>query len=313
MTLKNKIRENTLLYFGFNLIRFLIIVFILDYSIGNAVKYFYFRQDIGRHYRAIYSLEKTQADILIFGPSTGYNNYVPEVLETRLKQTCYNTSSPGQFILYHYASLRTILNRYSPKYIILDIIPGEFLAERDSYDRLSFLLPFYKRDTALQSVVDLKSPFEKYKLLSSIYPFNSTLLLLTAQNSVSYRSRHAVVKGYRARTKVWDKPVKSTSPEPYPLDSVKIEIFKSFINDCKLSDTKLVITCSPRFLDFKGRDISIMLAEKIAKEQDVLFLDFTNDAFFLNRPYLFDEPLHLNWKGSQEFTNLLADKIFVRQ
>ena len=312
MIITNKIKENRLLYLVFNLIRFFIILFILDYSVGHAFKYFYFRQDIGRQYRAIYSIEETQADILIFGPSTGYNNYVPEVLETRLSQTCYNTGSPGQFILYHYATLRTILNRYSPKCIILDIIPGEFLAEKESYDRLSFLLPFYRRDTALQSVVDLKGPFEKYKLLSSIYPFNSILLTLAAQNTASYRSNNTVEKGYKARTNVWDKPFKSTSPEPYPLDSIKIKIFKSFINDCNNSGTKLVVVCSPRFLDFKTRDISILIAEKITKEQNVLFLDFTNDTFFLNRPYLFDEPLHLNRRGSQEFTNILADKIYVK-
>jgi hypothetical protein len=312
MIITNKIKEKPLFYLGFNLIRFFIILSIFDYSTGHALKYFYFKQDIGRPYRAIFSIEKTQADILIFGPSTGFNNYVPEVLETRLKKACYNTGSPGQFMLYHYATLKTILNRYTPKCIILDIIPGEFRAEKESYDRLSFLLPFYKRDTALQSVVDLKGPFEKYKLISSIYPFNSILVTLAAQNTAPYRSRNTVEKGYKARTNVWDKPYKSTSPELYPLDSVKIKIFKSFINDCNHSGTKLVVVCSPRFLDFKKRDISLQIAEKIADEKNVLFLDFTNDTFFLNRPYLFDEPLHLNRKGSQEFTNILADKIYLK-
>ena len=305
----NKIKQNAFLYFVFKLIRFLIIVIILDWSIGHTLKYFYFNLQLGRQYRSFYTIEETKADILILGPSQAYNNYVPDIFETRLKQTCYNSGTNGQFILYEYAVLKAVLNRYTPKLIFLNIIPGEFFAEKDTYDRLSFLLPLYKRDTAVQSVVDLKGPYEKFKLWSSIYPFNSLLGLLAASNTDSYKRGYAVEKGYQAETDIWDKPLKTTSPVPYPLDTIKINIFKSFIDDCQHAGTKLVVICSPSFINFKSRDLTILTAEKIAKEKDVLFLDFTNDTFFLNRPYLFNDPYHLNRKGSQEFTNLLADKI----
>ncbi len=309
MTLINNIKRNAYLYFAFKLIRFLIIVIILDFSIGHTLKYFYFNLQLGRQYRSFYSIEITEADILIFGPSQAYNNYVPDIFETRLKQTCYNTGTNGQFILYEYASLRAILNRYTPKLIFLNIIPGEFRVEKDTYDRLSFLLPLYKRDTAIQSIVDLKGPFEKYKLFSSIYPFNSLLVLLAGSKTDYFKRGYAVEKGYQAETDIWNKPLKSMSPVPYPLDTIKINVFKSFIGDCQHAGTKLVVVCSPSFIDFKSRDISILTAEKIAKEQNAVFMDFTNDSFFLNRPYLFNDPNHLNRDGSQLFTNILVEKI----
>jgi hypothetical protein len=313
MTLINKIKQNASLYFVFKLVRFLIIVFILDFSIGHTLKYFYLNLDSGRQYRSLYTIEETKADILILGPSQAYNNYVPDILEARLKQTCYNAGTNGEFILYEYAVLKAVEKRYSPKLIFLNIIPGEFRVEKDTYDRLSFLLPLYKRDTAIQPIVDLKGPFEKYKLLSSIYPYNSLLVILAASNTEYYKKGYTVEKGYQAETDIWDKPLKSTSPEPYPLDPIKINIFKSFLDECQHAGTKLVVVCSPSFIDLKCRDLSILTAEEIAKERNVLFLDFTNDTLFLNRPYLFNDPHHLNREGSQEFTKILADKISVNQ
>jgi len=215
----------------------------------------------------------------------------------------------GQFILYHYATLKAILNRYTPKLIILDLYPTELRVERDSYERLSFLLPYYKRDPAIQSVVDMKGPYEKYKLVSSIYPYNSAILVLAASNNEYYKSRNAADKGYYAQTGIWSKPIHTVSSDPYPLDSVKINIFRSFIADCQNTGTKLICVVSPSFINFEKRESSAIAQDRIAKEQNVLFLDFTNDPYFINKPDLFSDPEHLNEKGSREFTNILIDKI----
>jgi len=191
----------------------------------------------------------------------------------------------------------------------LDLYPTELRVERDSYERLSFLLPYYKRDTAIQSVVDLKGPYEKYKLVSSIYPFNSAILVLAASNTEYFKSRNTVEKGYKPETGIWSKPIQTVSSDPYPLDTVKINIFRSFITDCQNAGTKLVCVVSPSFINFERRESSVITDERIAKEQNVLFMDFTNDPYFINRPDLFSNPEHLNEKGSREFTNILIDKI----
>lgn len=309
MNLINRIKENAYLIFVSKLTRFFVILFVLDFTIGHVLKYSYFNQKVGRHYRSTYSIEETRADILIFGSSKAYNHYVPEIFESRLRQSCYNTASAGQFILYHYASLKAILNRYTPKIVIIDIFHTDLRVERDSYERLSFLLPYYKRDTAIQSVVDLKGPYEKYKLVSSIYPYNSSILVLAASNTEYYKSRNKVENGYFPQTGIWSKPIQTVSSDPYPLDSVKINIFRSFITDCQKAGTKLICVASPSFINFERRESSEIAQERIAKEHNILFLDFTNDPFFINRPYLFSDPLHLNEKGSREFTNILIDKI----
>ena len=108
----------------------LFIVFLLDFSIGKTLRYFYFKQKCGRQYRATYAIEKTTADVLIFGSSRAYHHYVPGIIEDKMQQSCYNTGSPGQSLLFNYATLKAILKRYSPKLIVLDVVPGDLRIEK---------------------------------------------------------------------------------------------------------------------------------------------------------------------------------------
>ena len=178
MTFRDRIKKNVYLYFTAKLLLLLFIVFLLDFSIGKTLRYFYFKQECGREYRATYAIEKTTDDILIFGSSRAYHHYIPTIIEDKLKQSCYNTGSPGQFLLYNYATFKAISKRYTPKVMILDVSPDDLGVDEDSYDRLSFLLPYYKNHPEIRPIVDLKSPFEKFKLLSSIYAFNSSSILI---------------------------------------------------------------------------------------------------------------------------------------
>ena len=138
-----KIQKNPYQYFLLKSVVLFTIVFVLDYSFGNLLRYFYFKQESGLQYRTTYSIEKTTADILIFGSSRANHHYYPNVFENRMKQSCYNVGRDGNSVLYHSAVLKGVLKRYSPKIVILDIVYGEFRQNQDSYDRLSSLLPYY--------------------------------------------------------------------------------------------------------------------------------------------------------------------------
>lgn len=284
-------------------------VIILDFSIGKTLQYFYFRQSLGRQFRTYYTIEKTTADVLIFGSSRAFNHYVPDIFEQGLHQSCYNTGSSGQFILYDYATLKAVLKRYTPKIIILDITQGEFRIERESYERLSFLLPYYKTHTEIQSVIDLKSPFEKYKLISSIYPFNSSFVSLAAGQTDYFKKRNTVIKGYKPLQEIWNGLIETVNTNPYLIDITKTNIYISFLKACQKSGKKILVVCSPTYLNYKIPDISITTASKIASHEHVTFIDFTNDTSFTNHPNLFANPKHLNGSGAEFFTNALLKKI----
>jgi len=304
-----KIKNNQYFYFFFKLLLLGFIVFVLDFSIGSILRYYYFKQEVGRDARATYAIEKTYADILIFGSSRAYHQYIPTIFEEKTKQSCYNTGSPGVFLLHSYAVLKAVLKRYTPKLIVLDINSGDLGVERESYDALSFLMPYYAHHKEIRPIVDLKDAFERIKNTSSIYPFNSQIFMIAGGNLEYFKKRNIDIKGYKPLNRIWNESIKTRDSNPYPLDTTKVDILKYFIRDCKRAGIKLVIVFSPMYFNYTKTEYSVTIAKQIANEEHICFFDFTNDTFFIKHPVLFDDPTHLNNDGAMLFTNKIVDSI----
>ena|ERR1017187_317736 len=312
----NSIKNRGPLYFMVKLILFSVILFALDSVIGGMLKHFYFRQESGFLYRTTYALDSTKAEILIFGSSTANHHYRPVTFERRLNMSCYNTGRDGNTIFYNYAVLKSVLKRYTPKMAILDFNDRDFMKDQDSYDRMASLLPYYDNNPELRSLIFLKSPFEKYKLISKIYPYNSLLFSISAGNSNFNKSREVVIdeKGFVPLSKIWKRPLTTTSdPVKYELDTIKINMFKSIIKDCINSKIKIYIFLSPKFIRFENRDQSIMIAQNIAKKYDIPFFNYSNDSLFLYGKDLFFNPGHLNVEGAKIYTDMVIDKIIQNE
>src|SRR5664280_2748246 len=88
----------------------------------------------------------------------------------------------GGGILLPYAQIEVLLNRYTPKIIIVETDSNEMEYRASDYDNLSILLPYYHVYPELQPIILLRSPFERVKLLSGIYPFNSDIMNLVQYN-----------------------------------------------------------------------------------------------------------------------------------
>lgn len=307
--------DNVYAKFFLKLLLLLVVVVILDFAIGNILEHYYFKQDSGLQYRTTYSMEKTSEDVLIFGSSRANHHYRPDIFENRLKLSCYNTGRDGGFVFYNYAVLKSVLTRYSPKIVILDVIMGEFRQAKDdiSYDRISFLLPYYRSHKEIRGIVELKSKSEKYKLLSRIYPYNSSVLTIAVGNSDFNKVRKQDIKGYIPMQNVWHDKIGYGLSGDYEIDSVKVKCFESFIQDCIKSNIRLYIVCSPDFEIFKKDDTTIRLAKDIAEKYHLSFFDYCNDTLFTSNMSLFDDPGHLNDRGAMVFTNSLIDKIQKRE
>lgn len=312
----NKIKEKKLPHFLLKLLLFLSIIFFLDFSIGSILKYWYYKQDSGLLYRATYALDSTRAEVLIFGSSTANHHYAPGAFENRAHLSFYNTGRDGNTIFYNYSILQGALRRYSPKIVVLDLNRGEFKENPESYDRLSSLLPYYNNHPKIRSIIELKSPYEKYKLLSKIYPFNSMLFTIAVGTTDYNKSREYIndKEGFVPLNRLWKREITTdTSHVKYALDPNKTKVFKSFITDCINSNVKLYIFVSPIFEKYTYKDPSIVVAQRIANEFKIPFYDFSGDTSFLNHIGMFADILHLNGKGAKIYSNKVADKIFQEQ
>ena len=140
-------------------------------------------------------MDSTLADMLIIGSSRANHHYVPSVFEDSLKISFYNAGRDGNGTFYQLALLKTILKRYTPKIIVFDY-SSVFVKGAEEYDQMASLLPYYRTHKEIQPLVEMKSPFEKIKLLSEIYPFNSQLLTISVGNLKMNKKRVADDKGY---------------------------------------------------------------------------------------------------------------------
>jgi len=303
--LKKKVLKNLLL----KLFVLSITLVLLDFIIGSLLDIFYFRQESGVLYRTTYAIEKTKEDLLIFGSSTAIHNYDPTIFEKGLKMSAYNVGNDGRSVFYHYAVLQAVLKRYKPKIIIYDFEIREFSKDQESYDRISSLLPYYKKNPEIRPIIELKSPYEKYKLLSNIYPYNSLIFTIGIGNTEFNKKRRGDINGFVPLPNIWNHPIDTITFVNRELDSNKIKIFESFVKDCANAKIELFVVCSPILIEPDYTSNSEMMGEKIAKKYNVNFMNYSKDSLFINNPKLFADIGHLNVEGAKIFSNIVKENI----
>jgi hypothetical protein len=298
--------------FVLNIILVGVFVFFFDFALGSIMRYFYFKEKSGLHFRTTYSMEQTEADIIVLGSSRANHHYVPEVFEDTLKLSFYNTGRDGNGILYNYAILNSILKRYIPKIIIFEIAPDELYFSQSTYDRLSSLLPYYKTHDEIRSIVQLKSPYEKIKLFSSVYPFKSSFITIIIGNLKMNKQRKLDREGYIPLQNI----IRNTTLKNMPLatgtmDLNILDALQDIIYLCNKNNIKLFMIYSPIYA-IMHKSETIDLIERLAITNNFAFINYVNSSLFLNNPSYFQDISHLNASGSLIFSQIVAELISKR-
>ncbi len=306
----NKIKYNLIKSFLFKLSACLLVVFIVDFMIGTLLKKYYFKQKYGYDAMTTYCIEKANAKMLVFGSSRAMDIFDPDIFEKKMGVSCYNVGRVGEPVFYHYAILQCVLKRYKPNMVILSFDAGNFSKNQDSYDRITALLPYYSDHPEIRTVVNLKGPYERLKLLSHIYPYNSLVLPIISGYSVQSKIKYMHNNGFIPLNKTFTGPLPTFDySAEKEMDTVKINSYKAFIEQCIKSGIQLYIACPPYMINSIGTDQSIIIAKKIAKEYGINFFDYSRDSFFINKPGLFADFRHLNKTGAGLFCNMIIDRI----
>ncbi len=283
-----------------------ITVFVFDLLIGKSLNYNYFKAVEGENFQITHAMEKTKADVLIIGSSRANHHYIPKMIQDSLNLSCYNAGMDGCVLLYQNAILKSVLKRYVPKVIILDFIGG-LEDEELSYDMLSMLTPYYDTHEEIREVVEQKSPFEKIKLLSNIYPHNSEVYNIL--RNTNHSNKRVTDNGYKPEEGVWQKEMDTIKTViPYEFDKTILAANKEFLHLAKNSGAKVIVIYSPIYLSFKQKQ-EIDFMKKLCKEQKIPFWDFSNDSLFLNNKKYFKDVKHLNHIGASLYTNIIIEKL----
>ncbi len=196
------------------------VLVLCDQLIGRIMRELYFMQTSGPLAETTQLFTQVQADALILGSSRGRRNYNPQVFADTLGISVYNGGHDGQTLFYEQAVIRRVLQRYTPRLVIIDLNPEEMYYREVHYDRLNVLAPYYRDFPELRSIYLLRSvrdgtwepgrwwvqparpgqtswenfwfrlhameerllpvTTERIKMLSAIYPYNSYALDIAA-------------------------------------------------------------------------------------------------------------------------------------
>jgi hypothetical protein len=292
-----------------------VVLYAIDFVIGNLLEKTFYKQTHGDDYVTIYSLDSTKEDILIFGTSRASHHYKTRLLQNLTNYTYYNCGRDEMTIFYSQSLINSILKRYNPKLIILDILPTELNYNKSSnlnYERIvNTLKPFVQKHPELKESISKSGKLEILKTdFSRIYPFNS-LIGSIVQNTYTNLG-HKQELGYEP---LWNKidslnygnPIWGNSMDTTAVDDILVTQLKQIINLTKQHNVRLITIVSPFYFKLPiYKSTSYQTFKKVLTNESLQFLDFSQDTDFLSKPFLFNDDVHLNDSGANIFSKKIA-------
>lgn len=294
---------------------FVLLLVLMDFSIGHLVRFYFFRQETGKYARITHTIEKTKQELIIFGSSHANRHYVPEVFQRELGLSCYNAGIQGQGILCIDAVQALMLKRHVPRVVILNIDEQWLFTNDSKYDLLGDLNPYYyKYKKELLPFLVLKNKWAKYKLYSILYQYNSTVAHI-----LRYRFKSQPdLSGYKPLFGVLKKHGKTGEKKQVTVDTKKtldpnfIVALERFISKTNDAGSRIFFVTSPRVEPNRPVNASYDKIKKIANNHAIPLLEYGDHPHFEGRHELFFDPHHLNHTGAQLFSTIVAQEIKER-
>lgn len=282
--------------------------FVIDRALGLGLKFLYNQSNATDEYKISYSNETVQDPLLFFGSSRCMHHYVPAIFEKELGIKCFNTADWGiKNIYYHYGLLGNILSRYTPKAIVFEIHPCDWLATPFSgVERASSLAPYCGMSDACDEMLKLSGKYWPCQL-SWVYRYTGSLPnLLTGKLGSMDRN----LKGWKPMDGIMDTTGVVAEEYPFPVDTARVALLERFINDCKKNNIQLIITFSPMYVCSK-EDV-LKFPRDLAQKHQLTFIDHYRDSDFVGHPELFYDFGHLNRMGAELFSQKLSKELAVK-
>lgn len=289
-----------------NICIFFIVVAAVDVAFGKACFYLNSHAKGGDTQRHYHIAKGCKEDILIFGSSRACHHYIPSLLSDSLNLSVYNCGVDGNGILLFYSYLKMILGYHTPKIVIYDI-SSSFDMEKDDFSKyLGWQKRFYN-EPGVDEVFNDVSPMDKYKMFSSLYRYNEDWLQMLSDN---ISPKQTVLEGgYKPiyQSMDYESETQDHNPKPTTWDETKKKYFKKLYSLCCESNVTFIVAYSPLYKASSSIEFQEM-TQFCQKNTIPLWDYYASPCFSLNRDY-FADTSHLNDKGAQEYTRMIANRI----
>jgi hypothetical protein len=302
--------------FLLSLIAMAVLLFAVDRGVGAAMARLFrtsaSEEEGDRFGRAI----AAQPEVVITGSSRAMHGYVADSLGAWLGTRAYNLGRDGMWgSLYAYGAGAIVRRHARPKVWILDAMP-ELYVGRERFDYLSCFLPYIEQEPAAREIAAQRSRWERVRMLSHIYPYNSLLVSLLSPRLgkvVQPRDGYLELTGQMV---IDSTAAASPAPDAYPRDPLKWKYLGKTIEVLEAGGVEVVAVRSPQWVaGDAGREQQRRISAELARtfgELGVRYLDFSvPDHPELADPSLYRDAEHLNGTGALRFTRELAESLQV--
>lgn len=303
--------------FILRLFALIMLLFIVDLIIGEVFARFLSIQMDGRYFKTNYILNKSNEDIIIIGSSRAETNYNSSVISKITGMSCWNAGRGGQGLLYFLAVEQEIIKRYSPKYMVfnmdLDALSGPI-----DYDNMSILRPFAKNHREIFLLLSRRNQIERFKLLSNIYSYNSTLFYFFRPFFVKNKDGKPIDNGWKPRHGMISASMISKTPRSSgsifyrKLNLEKQIILNKIIDLAKTRNIQIIFIFSPDFFPVEKETATLTYLKGIGLKNKIKVLDLSNETSLLKKQEYFYDSNHLNDSGATYFSEILAKQIIMQ-
>ena len=284
--------------FLFKIVVFIILLFVIDRLIGNAFSQLYNKSiNYSAEYHNIFGkiVYNIEDDILIFGESKAIHAYNPIQIEDSLHMSTYNVSKNAtEFTIQDYL-INTMLQRHSPYIIIWELNPLCLTGCYSEIDIQNFkdLTPFYDNDTIAYQLINTSSLFEKYKMFSHAYRWNSNLFGIISV----FLNRNLYKKGFFTHPSTgYQYPKKHKNIYPNNIEKERLEKLSSTIDNIKNHGSHLIVVSSPIYESSNLENtIQGKTFQQLLERKQVTWLNY---HYAIQDSTCYHDYEHLNEKGT---------------
>lgn len=290
--------------FLINILFFFMLVAAADFVYGRICDYFINHAHSGDTARSSAIFKNNKYDVMIMGSSRCVCHYDDQLMSDSLKVDVINAGKKGNGIVLMYGLYHIIPKENKPQVLIYDLEPAfDVIAyKNDDHNKryLSGLKNYYEKP-GVKEIFQSVDRQEVLKMFSNFYRYNSLLLPLIKD----YMGKPITTAScYEPSHKAWTKP-KNPGGEPYRnIDELKLKYFEKLINETKEDGVRLIVIASPKYGETSTEEISpvIELCQKHGVPFWNYYLSMQDTQWFCNR-------MHLNYNGSQVFTDIISHRI----
>jgi hypothetical protein len=287
----------------------ILIVAVTDYTIGICCRYYIQSHELAGRYKPLDRLLKNvDTDIILIGNSVILNAINPQIISDSTSLTCYNGGITGKSIEFSEILINSILQRHTPKKIIIALRPEEMGANAGD-GIFDVLKPYYDMGyKSIDEYFNSTSKSEKLLLQSNLLRYNTIwmrALLYIFFDNHDYSENGFVAQEIPAifpqiqHITTYDLPIKR-----------KTDALQRIIEKCKQGGIELYISFPPILLSFSKKELPCVHAvDSICKANSVkCFIDYNKEEF-LHDPRLFYDNYHMNKNGAAKYTRNLVQRI----